>query len=311
MGKNLQVRSFVFKLFLFLIPITVFFSMAEFYLRSLKNSYRLKNERISKVNGDREVLILGSSQAFYNIDPEAFDRPAFNMGNTSQSLDLDSRLFEKYLPFLPKLKTVLLPISYFSAGYLLSDSIEKWRLLFYRSEYHFSNPSDIESPDLFLYLQAYGFSNLIKFIFSPEASHLTRGITDLGFFCTTGYVKPDEKLARKRVNFHSGLFKESNTARIRSAISRLIALALENHIEVKLISTPLYSQYRDQLDLRILTSQQELIQTYLQNSNVKFYDYSKDSRFSDQDFVDFDHLNCEGAKKFSRILNQEMRESRR
>jgi hypothetical protein len=39
---------------------------------------------------------------------------------------------------------------------------------------------------------------------------------------------------------------------------------------------------------------------------VKYRDYLEDSRFSNDDFLDADHLAPEGAKKFSQIFASEM-----
>lgn len=39
---------------------------------------------------------------------------------------------------------------------------------------------------------------------------------------------------------------------------------------------------------------------------IKFYDYSGDVRFNDSDFYDSEHLNANGAKKISSIINNEI-----
>ena len=51
---------------------------------------------------------------------------------------------------------------------------------------------------------------------------------------------------------------------------------------------------------------QKEIQTLQQKYGLEYYNYMTDERFVAEDFGDSDHLNTQGAKKFSRILKDEV-----
>ena len=44
------------------------------------------------------------------------------------------------------------------------------------------------------------------------------------------------------------------------------------------------------------------------NENVEYYNFTYDSRFTREDYYNSDHLNDEGASKFSLIINELIKE---
>jgi len=103
----------------------------EYGLGKIENSYTLKKEQLESKLDLIEVLVLGSSQAARGIDPFCFTMKGYNVANISQSLYYDTRITLTYLDKMPKLKYVIINISYFSLGYQLKDCSELWRDYFY------------------------------------------------------------------------------------------------------------------------------------------------------------------------------------
>ena len=70
----------------------------------------------------------------------------------------------------------------------------------------------------------------------------------------------------------------------------------------------------DQIDLKIMFGASEMYQSkpelveFANKHHIKFCDYTKDSRFSIEDFTWEmpDHMNALGAMKFSRILDEDV-----
>jgi len=50
----------------------------------------------------------------------------------------------------------------------------------------------------------------------------------------------------------------------------------------------------------------ELVQRAQDHFGARYYDFLRDPRFTEQDFVDGSHLNVRGAEKFSRVLAAEV-----
>src|SRR4051812_22574772 len=100
----MNVRTFILKLFLFLLPLATGMFIVEYKLSSFQNSYNLKRTYFERQLDSVEVINVGSSQALYGINPAFFSYKTFNLANVSQTLFYDKRLVLSNLKKLPKLK---------------------------------------------------------------------------------------------------------------------------------------------------------------------------------------------------------------
>jgi hypothetical protein len=80
----------------FFIPIVIASACLEVYMRHIPNSYKYKDEWMKKNGNTVETLILGSSHAYYGINPEYLSWKAFNLANVSQDLERDFFVLDKY-----------------------------------------------------------------------------------------------------------------------------------------------------------------------------------------------------------------------
>ena len=106
--------KFILKILMFLIPLVIILSALEYIAQSSPNSYKYKDEYIDKNCDSIKTLILGSSHSFYGINPEYLGNNSFNLANVSQDLKFDLYLFKRYIEKCKNLKTLIVPISYFS-----------------------------------------------------------------------------------------------------------------------------------------------------------------------------------------------------
>ena len=122
------MKKFLFHLSKIILPILFFFLVLEIAIRKIPNDYQLKKDYLDKNAAEINTLILGSSHTFYGLNPEYFSKKTFNAAYVSQSLDLDYEILKKYDSKLKNLKTVIVPISYFSLFETLDTDVEKWRI---------------------------------------------------------------------------------------------------------------------------------------------------------------------------------------
>ncbi len=122
------MKQFTLKIFLFLLPILIIGIALEFLLREIPNQYTLKDNYIATSSRKIETLVLGSSHTYYGVNPEYFTKPCFNLANISQSLNFDLELLKKHENEFSNLKTVIIPISYFSLFETLEEGDESWRV---------------------------------------------------------------------------------------------------------------------------------------------------------------------------------------
>ena len=148
-NKNLFIFNFDYEkihpyTFLYLLPILVFFIVLEIILRQIPNVYSHKKNYL-EANADKiETLILGSSHTYYGIDPVYFssNNSVFNGAHVSQSLDYDYEILKRYAAKLNNLKTVVIPVSYFTPWSRLSNGSESWRVKNYVIHYKISKNDD-------------------------------------------------------------------------------------------------------------------------------------------------------------------------
>lgn len=88
---------------------------AEWIAESIPNSYVYKREYMETHGGEIKTLILGSSNAYDGLNPSELPA-AFNLANSSQTIEDDARLLEKYIDGMDSLETVILGLGYHSLG---------------------------------------------------------------------------------------------------------------------------------------------------------------------------------------------------
>ncbi len=84
-----------------------------------------------------------------------------------------------------------------------------------------------------------------------------------------------------------------------SYLDKIIELTKENNFKLILVNAPKYKYYREMVPQIVLTDFNKIVkQITSSNTNVVFYDFS--SALNDSTlFYDTDHLNTNGAEKFS------------
>jgi hypothetical protein len=86
-------------------------------------------------------------------------------------------------------------------------------------------------------------------------------------------------------------------------IKKIIALCKEKNVEVILITPPVYKSFSDNIWAAKYTEMQETILKIQQEYGVKYYNFFYDERFVFEDFYNHNHMNGQGAKKLSLIIN--------
>ncbi len=128
------MRKLWLKILLVIGPLVLCLLLFEIGLSRVDNSYTFKKRLLHDQAHSIQVLVLGSSHAYYGINPDYFSLKGFNLANVSQPLRYDYALLERYAPKCPDLKVVIMAISDFSLGFRLADSGEYWRDSFYAQD---------------------------------------------------------------------------------------------------------------------------------------------------------------------------------
>lgn len=280
----------------------VFFLVLEIAIRKIPNDYQLKKNYLDENATEINTLILGSSHTFYGLNPEYFSTKTFNAAYVSQSLDLDYEILNAYQSKLKNLKTVIIPISYFSLFETLETDVEKWRIKNYVIYYGFENK--YQFTDNFESLDNHIALNIKKMIkhYVLDKPYITS--SNLGW--GTNFNSKNKKAlngvftAKKHTAKNFDLYNEN----VKS-LQKIIALCRKNKVKVIFITTPTHVSYCQNLNsIQIEKTIKTIWKLVKNNSNCDYINVLTSDKFTNEDFYDADHLNEIGAKKLSLFLNK-------
>ena len=296
------MKKFLFHLLKIMLPILVFFLVLEIAIRKIPNDYQLKKDYLDENAAGINTLILGSSHTFYGLNPEFFSTKTFNAAYVSQSLGLDYEILNAYQSKLKNLKTVIVPISYFSLFETLETDVEKWRIKNYVIYYSFENKyrftDNFESLDNHI---ALNIKKMIKY-YVLNKPYITASTLGWGTNFNSKNKKPLNGIftAKKHTAKNFNLYNEN----VKS-LQKIIALCKKNNIQIVFITTPTDKSYYENLNkIQIEKTTKTISELVKNNSNCNYLSLLKSEKFTKEDFYDADHLNEIGAKKLSLLLNK-------
>ena len=301
-------------LYFFLIPIILITPPSifiEILAREMPNVYRDKNLAI--INNERQykALILGSSHAYYGINPDLFSMPVLNAANVSQDLKYDHFLLSKAIENKVDLQYVILSMSVFTPFNDLDNGIESWRKYNYRHWFDF-NPLSItdyfdpsyhsvffaspSKPGLAKRIIQYAMKGPIESAWSQDGWGL-----DYNFSSSAENIYSKGKTAAARHQSHT--FNKNNIQMNINYLKQIASLCSKNNIKLLIVTTPTYITYRSNLESERLNTMTSIISQISQDNNIKYINFLDDDRFELTDYADADHLNHQGAQKLSKIID--------
>ncbi|MDJ0646965.1 MAG: hypothetical protein QNJ57_13375 [Flavobacteriaceae bacterium] len=300
------MKKFITRTIFISLPIVFFLVGLEIVSRKIPNNYKYKSSYLDKNASTIETLILGSSHSFRGVDPVYFSSNAFNASHVSQTLDYDIEIINRYQTKFSNLKTIYIPISYFTFWGKLNTSIESWRCRLYYNSYGISK--DIST------MQRLEISNF-KINTSKTFRYILKGEDDktcstLGWGATfesknSKNITKSGIIAAKR---HTKLIHSEESIKIfesnTNLLQNLIVWSASKDIEVVLFTPPAWKSYRENLSKEQLEVTVKTASNFADNhDNCTYLNMLSDISFTLKDFYDADHVSQIGAKKLSLKLN--------
>ena len=115
------MKRFLRNIIWFVLPLLLIAMAIEFVAEAIPNSYTYKREYMEQYSGQIQTLILGSSNAYDGLNPSVLPN-AFNLANSSQTLEDDYRLLVKYIDSMDSLQTVIVGLGYHTLGAAMEDN---------------------------------------------------------------------------------------------------------------------------------------------------------------------------------------------
>ena len=304
-----ETNKILLKTFCFFLPIILILGFLEFQLRThhFTSSYAAKKYYAEQQLDSVETLVLGSSESFNGIDPTYFYSRTFNLANVSQTLFYDKALTLKYVNQMPKLKHVIINISYFSFFYQLHDIKEKWRDDYYRLFFDtkFSEDKNFTLNN-YSYLSVYQLKHSIELAFNNFKDESAQNILRNGYQPRYNQELINDSTGLARVTIHNNEIFKNRRTQIEKDLESFIEVLKQKKINIIFITTPVYNTYSKFCNPKILEQNSSFINQLCTKYQTQYLNYFSDSSFIKEDFFDNDHLNNSGAKKLSIKINKEL-----
>ena len=296
------MKRFIIQTILVVSPIIIGLSVMEYCLRSIPNDYSYKRNFFEHNSEKIEYLILGSSHSYYGIDPTYIDGFAFNASHISQSIDYDYEIFKRYNGQFKKLKTIIIPIDYFTLFSRVSTGVESWRVKNYEIYYGINKSYNIKDHfELLNFKFSKNLTRCLSYLKNRKKNSITcselgygnllkkqKDLNETGISAAKRHTKNDQKFYSKNLQILEDFVKHSN----------------EKGVNIIFITFPAYHTYTENLNKHQLNKTMATIKDIVnRNPQNLYFNFLYDQDFDATHFQDADHLNKKGAQLLSEKIN--------
>ena len=298
------MRRFLYRTLCFLSPLLLMAVVGEFYVRSIPNSYRLKDEWMNRHADSVEVLILGNSHAYYGIRPQELQGVAFNLSNVSQTAFYDYALLQHYLP-QDRLRQVILVADNSSLFDVPLEQSEPYRCAYY-TIYMGAGPHHRWSRYGLEIMQFDGFCEKLKAYHNGNYAMCDAWGWGTDYKASLSTFDATDTAAVQRL-LQRHTCKDWQWAKYNARmVEETARYCQQQHIPLAVVQTPVCDAYNDGIPERQRKAIRQLMHKLRNTYGATLLDYSSDPRFSGRDFYDTDHLSDAGALKFTKILQKDL-----
>lgn len=305
-----------FRIFLVVLPTLAVLGYLEYRLSLLDTHYLAKRTFLEEQERDIKILTLGSSNAYFGINPAKFSCTGYNLAINAQSMYYDWKLLDKYVDKLPNLKLVVLPAIFYTAGTDLASTSQNWREFFYKQYFGLS----LEAPNgkMFSLMQSLDARNFTKIalygdtlydhIATKFLRHVDYVVGRTGWHDSSDADKANLllKVGPRAAEVHSAEFNLTNLHRNIAYWEKIVERLKQRNIQILVLMLPEDRSYYSNLDPVKFAAFRNAFKDFAVNNHLLYRDYTEDPRFDLEDMTFMvDHMNPEGANKFGEIFNRD------
>lgn len=293
------MKRFIIKIMVFLLLSLIIAIVIECVVRSAPNPYKYKISLIEDQKKDVQLLVLGSSTAYNDINPRFFDKKTLNMALGGQGIVIDAFLVNRYINQMPNLEAIILPVEY---GTLFMPVVFGFPdgLMNYHIYYEFE-------PDCF------SIDNYFEFFHSKsirtKLERMIRGETpqfsdSLGF-CGEDWIGPLEaEIAVKGVTAED--YSDNQIDKNLRALRQIAELSEKANVKLVIVSMPFHKSFRDLASPTQWSFVHSTIDSVIKQYNNSLYLNYYYTDFADTCYFNASHLNIDGAELFSTMLAHDL-----
>ncbi len=292
------MKSFLTKTLIFIVPLLILTSGYEISLResNLPNIYSFKNDLLNK---DYKAIVLGNSHALRGVIAEDLAYNSINLANVSQSLDIDLLWLQEAIKN-DSLKLVILNFSIATLYGDLDKSKENWRL----RNYNIYTGLQVNYLPKYNFELFYGSTqeNFDKITHQWNSKHkrnpkyLSRGSFPLN-------VQMDDFKAHSNAASKRHIVNRNISDKNVQFLSDITNLLVQKDVNLLIVTPPTHKEYRKLIPAECKAELFHIIScVVIEHKNVNWLN-EYETFYDNHNFKDSDHLNTQGAKKFTEKIN--------
>lgn len=305
------------------------FSISEkIYYSNYDYNYLMESLQQSS-SSEIETIIVGNSYPLTGIDVNVLNSKSVNLALSSQDLYYSYKLAETAIKNNFNIKKCIIGAGYYLVNHDLSkskneDAVYRVKNVYYpilRDKHNSENVEEVEKTNISEVLN----DEIISFIFDLNFleeyfknliyrsndgyfnENFTREMNSIMKNITLSDIDEEEKwkFGKIRANQHNKLSKNTETSKEYSSIfNKFMNFLRENDVEPIVVVFPNTKYYSEYLNEIYEKEFYKIISNKKEYRGLKLIDFSKQDLFSEEDFIDFDHMSKNGAVKLTRELNK-------
>jgi hypothetical protein len=311
------MRSIALRLALFLLPLLAGWAGLEVWMREVPTSHSVKRANLTRLAPNVDTLILGASSAYWDVSPELLPGSAYNLANVAQTPYYDDRLLTGWIDRLPGLHRVIISITYISLDFQLEGTDEEARQYYYNQVWGIPPPGLLNRLDIRMWsavalqtpavaLESLRAALMARVHGGPfTAAPLSPSIDSRGWSPQPPGNAADLSAAviQRKLDYHHSVMHAGNERSNIASLEHLLSLLQARHIEVILITPPVWQGYAAEMNPGLWGHTQSEIAALCRKYNARYLPFLQTPPFPASDFLDADHLNRGGATRFTRLLS--------
>ncbi|MGK0377071.1 MAG: hypothetical protein ACJA1Z_000879 [Patiriisocius sp.] len=312
--KETQLR-FLLRAGLFFLPVVLLFIIIELLVLNIPASYINRSAYFETEKDSIEIAVFGSSQVDTGLNPVYFDQPSISFASKSQHHDLDNAIFTQTLHKMPKLKTVVFELSYAHLE-IPHNGADFWK-----------NNVYLKYFEVNAFNRATYFKDKLIYISSPRL--FSKQLTDyyikkkdFSGFNKYGYDSLNYGFIFKNLNYNQDAIDQlpielSGMENLRvfdynvPYFLSMIENVLNENLQVVICTMPLEKNYLKTREPSVLIRRDSILDLIGKRyAGVKIFRKEEDTlNYNPTDFRNHNHLNPQGAEKFTKELNEFLKAS--
>lgn len=262
-----------------------------------------------------QICNFGNSHGYYGFNYDNFEDEyvCYNFSLSGQSMSYNYRILENYKDRIKPEAKIYICISY-NSFFGEKEENSKGFASKNKRYYHFLEKEFIKEYDS----KTDFYVNYFPALTETDMVSLTKAVLGVNDSLTKDFwsQKTDKKKAKEHgwprvISVVRSTLDQNGNRLINEeeieALYEMIEMCYEIDAIPILIVTPFLHEYTfsvSENDPNIIGDYQNIIAEIQNNTGVAFYDYSEDVRFAEEYdlFINTDHMNREGAKRFTDIL---------